>query len=57
MIFIGDAMFPGGNDYPAKQAGVESIRVRDPAETKRVVEAICACLEKIVRAAARRGAS
>jgi HAD superfamily hydrolase (TIGR01484 family) len=46
MIFIGDAMFPGGNDYPAKQAGVELIRVRDPAETKRVVEAICACLEK-----------
>ena len=45
MIFVGDAIFPGGNDYPAKQAGVESIRVRDPEETKRVVEAICACLE------------
>ena len=46
MIFVGDAIFPGGNDYPAKQAGVESIRVRDSEETKRVVEAICACLEK-----------
>jgi phosphomannomutase len=46
MVFVGDAIFPGGNDYPAKQAGVESIRVRDPDETKRVVEAICACLEK-----------
>ena len=45
MIFVGDAIFPGGNDYPAKQAGVQSIRVRDPEETKRVVEAICACLE------------
>jgi len=45
MIFVGDAIFPGGNDYPAKQAGVESIRVRDPQETKRVIEAICACLE------------
>jgi hypothetical protein len=45
MIFVGDAIFPGGNDYPAKQAGVESIRVRDPDETKRVIEAICACLE------------
>jgi len=45
MIFVGDAIFPGGNDYPAKQAGVDSIRVRDPEETKRVVEAICACLE------------
>jgi phosphomannomutase len=44
MIFIGDALFPGGNDYPAKQAGVLSIEVRDPHETKRVVEAITACL-------------
>ena len=23
MIFVGDAIFPGGNDYPAEQAGVE----------------------------------
>jgi phosphomannomutase len=45
MIFVGDAIFPGGNDYPAKQAGAESIKVRDPHETKRVIEAICACLE------------
>jgi HAD superfamily hydrolase (TIGR01484 family) len=44
MIFIGDALFPGGNDYPAEQAGVVSIRVRDPNETKRVIEAIIACL-------------
>ncbi|MGA2582930.1 MAG: HAD-IIB family hydrolase [Tepidisphaeraceae bacterium] len=44
MIFIGDAIFPGGNDYPAKQAGALSIRVRDPEETKRVIEAIIACL-------------
>jgi phosphomannomutase len=44
MIFIGDALFPGGNDYPAKQAGALSIQVRDPHETKRVVEAVIACL-------------
>jgi hypothetical protein len=44
MIFIGDALFPGGNDYPAEQAGVVSIRVRDPKETKCVIEAIIACL-------------
>ena len=44
MIFIGDALFPGGNDYPAKQAGVVSIRVRDPNESKRVIETIVACL-------------
>ena len=45
MIFVGDAVFPGGNDYPAKQAGVVSIEVQDPHETKRVIEATIACLE------------
>ena len=45
MLFIGDAVFPGGNDYPAKQAGALSIRVRDPHETKRVIEAIMACAQ------------
>jgi phosphomannomutase len=43
MVFVGDAIFPGGNDYPAKQAGVLTIAVRDPHETKRVIEAIVAC--------------
>ncbi len=46
MIFIGDAIFPGGNDYPAKQAGALSICVRDPEETKHVVQAIIACLSE-----------
>jgi phosphomannomutase len=45
MIFIGDALFPGGNDYPAKEAGALTIQVRDPHETKRVIEAIVACLK------------
>jgi len=44
MIYIGDALFVGGNDYPAEQAGVVSISVRGPNETKPVVEAIIACL-------------
>jgi phosphomannomutase len=44
MIFIGDAIFPGGNDYPAKEAGALSLMVRDPNESKRVIEAILACL-------------
>jgi len=30
MIFIGDALFAGGNDYPAEQAGVVSIPVQVP---------------------------
>ena len=44
MIFIGDALFAGGNNYPAEQAGVVSIPVQAPHETKRVVETIIACL-------------
>lgn len=44
MIYIGDALFPGGNDYPAKEAGVLSIAVRGPQETKPVTEAIVACV-------------
>ena len=45
MIYVGDALFPGGNDYPAEEAGAVSIQVRDPDETKRVIEAIVACLD------------
>jgi HAD superfamily hydrolase (TIGR01484 family) len=45
MIYVGDALFVGGNDYPVKQAGVISIPVRGPDETRRVIEAIIACLD------------
>jgi len=45
MVFIGDALFPGGNDYPAKEVGVVSIQVRDTNETKRVIETIIACMK------------
>ncbi|MGY4386092.1 phosphomannomutase [Pedobacter sp. UYP24] len=44
MIFIGDALFEGGNDNPARKTGVACIQVRDPEETKRVIETIIACL-------------
>ena len=47
MIFIGDALFAGGNDYPAEQAGVVSIPVQGPNETKRVVETIIASLSDL----------
>ena len=45
MIFIGDALFVGGNDYPAEEIGVVSIPVQGPNETKRVIETIIACLD------------
>jgi phosphomannomutase len=49
MIFVGDALFGGGNDYPVAEAGVDSIPVRGPAETKLVIEAIVACLSSASR--------
>jgi hypothetical protein len=42
MLYVGDAIFPGGNDYAALQAGVDCIAVRDPEDTKRVIETIIA---------------
>ena len=47
MIFIGDAVFPGGNDYPAKEAGVVTIQVKNPEETKLVIETIIACMDGV----------
>ena len=46
MIFIGDALFAGGNDFAIKEAGVVSIPVRGPNETKPVTAAILACLDQ-----------
>lgn len=43
MIYVGDALSPGGNDYPVRGTGAVCIQVRDPDETKRVIEAITAC--------------
>jgi phosphomannomutase len=50
MLFVGDALFVGGNDYPAREAGVVCIQVRDPDETKRIIETLVACLGATPRA-------
>jgi hypothetical protein len=44
MLFVGDAIFEGGNDYPVQAAGVDSIQVRDPSEAARVIQTTIACL-------------
>jgi len=44
MVYIGDALFPGGNDYPAEEAGVVSIPVKGPDDTNLVITTILACL-------------
>ncbi|MEO8317713.1 MAG: HAD-IIB family hydrolase [Bradyrhizobium sp.] len=45
MIFLGDAIYPGGNDDSVRTAGIDSIAVRDIHETKRVIEGIALCLD------------
>jgi phosphomannomutase len=40
MLFIGDAIFPGGNDYAALKTGVDYVPVKGPEETKKVIRAI-----------------
>ena len=40
MLFVGDALYPGGNDVPVRDAGVETIAVNNVSETKLVIETI-----------------
>jgi phosphomannomutase len=45
MLYGGDALFPGGNDYPVRTTGADCIQVRDPNETKTMIETAVACLK------------
>ncbi len=38
VVFVGDALFPGGNDYSVKEAGMETIEVKGPEETAQVIK-------------------
>ncbi|MFA5736628.1 MAG: HAD-IIB family hydrolase [Candidatus Paceibacterota bacterium] len=38
LIFVGDALFPGGNDYSVHEAGFETIRVGGPQEARQFIE-------------------
>ena len=40
MLFIGDALFEGGNDYPARTVGIDCIQIEGPEETKAVLDEI-----------------
>ena len=40
MLFVGDALFRGGNDYIMKSTGIKCILVSGPAETKELVTRI-----------------
>ncbi|MEI6479211.1 MAG: HAD-IIB family hydrolase [bacterium] len=38
MLFIGDALFAGGNDYAVKKTGIETRAAADPDETKKIIK-------------------
>ena len=40
MVFVGDGLYPGGNDYAARKSGIECVPVSGPAETKQIIEKI-----------------
>lgn len=37
IVFVGDSLFPGGNDYPVIKTGVLTIPVKSVSETKNIV--------------------
>lgn len=42
MLFVGDALYPGGNDYAAKKTGVDCVKVEGPADTKKIIKKVLA---------------
>lgn len=45
IVFIGDALFEHGNDYPVKETGVDCIEVKDPAHAKKLLGEVVSALE------------
>ena len=45
MLFLGDAMYPGGNDHAVCASYADTIPVRDVCETQSVVGSVIACLK------------
>jgi len=40
MLFVGDAIFPGGNDYAALDTGIDYFKVKNPSDTKELIRTI-----------------
>jgi HAD superfamily hydrolase (TIGR01484 family) len=43
MLYVGDALFEGGNDYPARRSGADCIQIAGPSETLIVIETVIVC--------------
>jgi hypothetical protein len=37
VVFVGDAIFPGGNDYAVSRIGIQSVKVAGPDDTRKVL--------------------
>ncbi len=46
MLFIGDALYPGGNDYVVMEAGVDTRQVQNPAETELLIDKLLEAMER-----------
>jgi phosphomannomutase len=42
MLFIGDGLYPGGNDYAARKSGIICLPVTGPKDTQAIIEKIIA---------------
>ena len=44
MLFVGDAIFPGGNDYAVTKTPVDYFQVNGPEETKKIIKQVLKAL-------------
>lgn len=40
MVYVGDALYPGGNDEPARSTGIECVEVKTIEDTKHLIQEI-----------------
>ena len=40
MLFVGDAIYPGGNDYAAIKTGVDYVKVSGPEQTSKIIKSL-----------------
>lgn len=45
VLFVGDAIYPGGNDYPAKEMGLDTIKVDEIEQTRLVISTVATVLK------------
>lgn len=46
IVFVGDALYDGGNDAPVRDAGIDTVAVGEVSATKMVIRTMLACFAK-----------